>query len=301
MYKGDAGKVLHPFSGCLSFQKELLFAQAGVRWHRALVLFYCYCAKEGRGVDEKKSKVRRLGLATFVLLLPVAIGLPSAYATTLDLTTTGAWGILNEGIFQQYTEGAGGSGNIDAFVRIQRTGVEQGYNTDYRPVEFDENTSASFTHSLLLSEVPIVTNGGTSYREFLVDINQDGQNLLSLDGLEIALHASGNLIGYSTIFASPIYDMDAGEDNWILLDYSLNAGSGAGDMLAYIPDSFFMDEFGAYLNDYVYLYSRFGENFGANDGFEEWAHGADGPIIPEPATLLLLGLGGLALLRKRRA
>ena len=62
-----------------------------------------------------------------------------------------------------------------------------------------------------------------------------------------------------------------------------------------------MDEFGVYLNDYVYLYSRFGENFGANNGFEEWAHGVGGPVIPEPATILLLGLGGLALLRKRRA
>ena len=234
------------------------------------------------------------------LLIIAVVAVSPAHAAMLDLTTVGAWGTINGANFQQFSDGAAGSGNIDSFVRIQKTGVEQGYNTSGRPVEFDENTSLSFTHSLLLSEVPIVTNGGTSFREFLLDINQSGVNLLSLDDLEIALHASGDLIEYSTIFALPIYDMNApGEDNWVKLDYSLNAGSGAGDMLAYIPDSFFMDEFGVYLNDYVYLYSKFGQNLGANDGFEEWAHGVGAPI-PEPGTILLLGLGSLALLRKRR-
>ena len=241
--------------------------------------------------------------AALVGLLIIAVVALSAHADELDLTTVGVWGTINGANFQQFSDGAGGSGNIDAFVRIQRTGVEQGYNTDYRPVEFDENTSATFTHSLLLSEVPVVTDGGINFREFLLDINQSGVNLLSLDGFEIALHASGNLIGYSTIFASPIYDMNApGEDNWVLLDYSLNAGSGAGDMLAFIPDSFFTGAVN-YVeggDNYIYLYSRFGQNFPANNGFEEWAHGVGGPVIPEPATILLLGLGGLALLRKRR-
>ena len=235
------------------------------------------------------------------LLIIAVVAVSSTHADTLDLTAPGAWGTFDGAIFRQYSEGAGGSGNIDAFVRIQLTGVEQGYNTDYRPVQFDENTSATFTHSLLLSDVPTVSDNGTNYREFLLDINQQHQVFLSLDGLEIYLEADPSIGLYPDNFTTLVYDLDAGEDNWVKLDYSINAGSGAGDMLAYIPDSFFMDEFGVYLNDYVYLYSRFGENFGANNGFEEWAHGVGGPVIPEPATILLLGLGGLALLRKRRA
>jgi len=234
----------------------------------------------------------------------VAVMVCPARAAMYDLTTEGSAWTINGAVFQQYSDGAGGSGNIDSFVRIQGTEIQQGYNTDYRGTgfpEFDENTSLSFTHSLLLSSVPTVTNGGTSYREFLLDINQNGEPILSLDAVKIAVQASGDLFGYSSIFSSPIYDLDAGGDNWVKLDYSINAGSGAGDMLMYVPDIVFQDGSGGYLGDYVYLYSKFGENSLADDGYEEWAHGVGGPIIPEPATVLLLGLGALALPKKRRA
>lgn len=247
--------------------------------------------------------MRRLVLLSFVCLLYGATRAPSAYGTTLDLTTQGSWGTINAAVFQQYSPTGTGSGNIDSFVRIQGFGIQQGYNTDYRGdgfPEFDEDTSLTFTHSLPLSAVPTVTDGIT-YREFLLDINQNGEHILSLDELRIALHSSPDLFGYSTIFTLPIYDLDDGQDNWIKLDYSLNGGSGQGDMLAYIPDSLFMDEFGVYLGDCVYLYSKFGQNSPADDGFEEWAYGVDGSIIPEPATALLLGLGALALAAKRKA
>jgi hypothetical protein len=94
---------------------------------------------------------------------------------------------------------------------------------------------------------------------------------------------------------SEIASEDSGGDNWVLLDYSLNGGSGQGDMLAYIPESLFEG-----LGDYIYLYSRFGENSPTDDGFEEWAHGVGEPVIPEPATIFLLGAGTLILGRKRR-
>ena len=73
----------------------------------------------------------------------------------------------------------------------------------------------------------------------------------------------------NTVDVSPIYDLDAGlesgEDNYVLLDYWLNHGSGPGDMFADIPDSVFGD------HTCVYLYSKFGVNEGAHAGFEEWA------------------------------
>lgn len=244
--------------------------------------------------------MRRFILFVFVCMLSAAVRLPSAHALMYDLTTPGSSWTINDALFQQFSDGAGGSGNIDAFVRVQATGVEQGYNTDYRPVQFNEDNSATFNHSLLLSDVPILADDGTDYREFLLDIDQSSQ-FISLDKVEIYLEATADIGLYPNNFTTLVYDLDADQDNWVKLDYSINAGSGAGDMLLYVPDSLFMDEFGVYLNDYVYLYSMFGVNISANNGFEEWARGIGGPVIPEPATLLVLGLGSLAVLgRKRR-
>jgi hypothetical protein len=243
--------------------------------------------------------MRRVVLLVFGCLLSTMTGLRPAHGTVLDLNTPGSWGTINGAIFQQFSDGGAGSGNIDAFVRIQANPVEQGYNTDYRPVQFDEDNSSTFNHSLLLSEVPTVTDGGTTYRELLLDIDQSAR-YISLDKLEVYLEATDNIGLYPDNFTTLVYDLDAGEDSWIKLDYTINAGSGAGDMLAYIPDDYFKDEFGVYLNDYVYVYSKFGENFAADNGFEEWAHGVGGPVIPEPATILLFGISGLLVLRHKR-
>ncbi|MEE9369861.1 MAG: PEP-CTERM sorting domain-containing protein [Sedimentisphaerales bacterium] len=239
--------------------------------------------------------MRKLVLLTLILLLSAAIELPTAHAVVLDLTTEGSSGTINNAKFYQFNELPTGSGLIDSFLRIRGFGVQEGYNTD-GTVEFD--TMSSFTNSIQLSAsvVPIANIDGTLYREFLLDINQDGQNILSLDDIKIYLEATPDISGWPDNFSTPIYDLDNGGDNWIKMDETLNAGSGHGDMLALIPDSLFTGQEG----QYIYLYAKFGVNSVADDGFEEWAYGTDGPIIPEPATVLLLGLGALALLRKRR-
>ena len=240
-------------------------------------------------------------LVTLLLASAVcAVGI--ANAATLDLTTVGASGILNGALFQQVDTQSTGSGVIDSFVRIQANGIEEGYNTDYRHVEFDEHTTATFNHSLNLSSVPIVKVYGVDYREFLLDVNEStSQRELSLDKLELYLLGSGNLHNYAS-FGTPIYTLDPDpepeKDNWIKLDYSLNSGSGSGDMFAYIPNSFFTGP-----NQYVYLYSRFGDNISTNAGFEEWALvEREQPPIPEPSGVLalLIGLVGVGGQFRRR-
>jgi hypothetical protein len=201
---------------------------------------------------------------------------------TVDLTTAGAEGMVNGAIFQQGSVQPAGSGVIHAFVRIHGLGgatSEQGYNTDARPLQFDENKSPTFTRSIHLSDIPEVNIGGVSYRAFLLDINQKASEpLLSLDQVRIYEGNSGNLTGYDTktgLLAgmSPLYDLNAGSSqNWVELNGRLAQGLGKSDMTLYVPDSYFLQaDTSGNPDPYVYLFSRFGDNIITNGGFEQWA------------------------------
>ncbi len=197
---------------------------------------------------------------------------------TLDLSSAGAIGSVNGAIFRQIDTQPAGSGVLNSFVRMQSkhdtAGIAQGYNTDARPVQFDEKTSQSFTHALPLSSVPEVNVGGVLYREFLLDVNQTNSTpYMSLDELRIYTGGAPDLTGYnpSTNQLSGInagYDLGAG--NWIKLNSGLNPGSGSTNMAALIPDS----AFGG--GSYVYLYSKFGVNISTHGGYEEWAVSGSG-------------------------
>lgn len=223
-------------------------------------------------------------------------------AQALDFSGAGLQtGTINGAYFQEIdTPTPAGTGVIDSFLRLQSQGnntTEKGYNTDKRPLEFDENNSPQFTRSLLLNDVPIVNIGGVDYRQFILDINEPNADkkdpnlpLITLKALNIFLGNAGNLTGYPTFGgnATQIYNLT---ESLILRDS--NSGSGRYDLLANIPNALFKGS-----NNYVYLYSEF---TGAEGGFEEWA--VRKPLsqpIPTPALLPgLIGMG-LAALRKRK-
>jgi hypothetical protein len=258
-----------------------------------------------------------------------------AIITTLDLTTAGAQqtGTANVGgtfIVRQISPQSTGTGVIDPFVRIQAHNNEQGYNTSLSaPLD---TKPGPWTRALQLSEIPIVNVGGTNYRQFLLDINQNSgasNEILSLSQIQIFQlngdrnngvvnpASDGNNTSALTFSGSPtttqIFKMSATTTNdytTIKMDYSLNSGSGSGDMFLFVRDTLFSP-----LKSNVIMYSDFGSDpagFGSNDGFEEWAvlKSSSSPcigceVVPEPASVTLLGtlivgVGALAL-KKRRA
>jgi hypothetical protein len=235
-------------------------------------------------------------------LLSLAAG--SASAITVDLRPDGASGVINGALYQTMDGKVSGTGTFGTFLRVEGSGgAEQGYNTDWRPVEFDEKTD-QHTQSLLLVSVPLVNIDGTLYRQFLLDANESGsqaQKDISMDKLEIYQAATGSTHGYAADLGTLIYDMDAGVNSTVLIDSTRGQGSGTYDAIVNIPNSLFNQN-----TPYVVLFCRFGDTIAAASGFEEWsvAPGNGNTPIPVPvpaaAWMGLITLAGLAGVKSAR-
>jgi hypothetical protein len=245
--------------------------------------------------ESNTSMILHMKTSRLLTIAGLLVSAASADAlSTLDLTTAGASGTINGGFFQQVPNQSTGTGVIEPFVRLQATGQEfpeSGFNTDLAPMPTVK--TGIWTHDILLSAIPVVNRGGIDYYQILLDINQNsgGSNeLLSLNELEIYTRTGAltsadeysDLTGGATL----VWDLDETEDWTIELNYSLNPGSGSGDMFAYIPVS----DVGTDGTKNFYLFSSFGVPNGPNDGFEEWA------VVRAPTTQVPDGGGTVALL-----
>src|SRR5687767_8777597 len=137
---------------------------------------------------------------------------------TLDVTFVGATATANGALFQQ--SAPVGDDQFETFLRLRdNTGAsEEGYNTDARPFQFDQQGDLTVTHSLQLSEIPTVTVEGTVYREFLLHIAEGRNPRISLEQLRFFVGETGDLTGYNrqarTLSGlTAVWDLDAGTNN----------------------------------------------------------------------------------------
>jgi len=283
------------------------------------------------------SQFRRLNAGTAIQALAVATVLlfatTNAHADYLSLLTPGATGTINGALYVQGESGAAGTGTFPAFVRVQAPGTEQGYNTPVGNV-YDNTNDATHNLNIRVSDLGVVTTAGVcalGCYEFHLDVNESGGNppasnqFISLDELRISTGttASPSIPDAPTAFTGipgdvERYNIETGaQNNGVLLDFQLQAGSGKADMTLFVPISFFA---GALQTDFVYLYSQFGllgtgtptcggggactlgaagagSDFGTSDGFEEWSFraGSAGFVVPEPSTYALYALGAAML------
>ena len=175
----------------------------------------------------------------------------------VDLTAFGSSAFLGNGTVvhrndmdwsDTHGDASEGLGNLNSFVSLSYAGmggVEQGYNTDARPVQHNEAKEPAKTHAIRLSDLPVVTVNGTQYREFVLDVNQKKTaNFLSVDEARIFLGSVGNLTGYNSSFQTlagqtAVWDLDAGEDTTIIARALQNQGSRAGEIVLLVPESSF--------------------------------------------------------------
>jgi hypothetical protein len=239
----------------------------------------------------------RRSLLTVLVLSLCLVGWSTNAGAFYDLQDVTDEDTDGTALFKRFAEGGQGTGNFDSFLRVQghkndsdsNSTTEKGYNTD-GTVEF-ETKDDPHTHSILLSDIPIINILGTDYYEFVLDAAEPSGNSLSVDVLEIYLLSAPDLTGYPFSLADLQYELTG--DN-ILLDNI--TGNGVADLFVYVPVSEFSGT-----NTWVYLYTDMSLAAGS---FEEWGRrtgiGGVPPVIPEPMSMILFGTGLVGAAIRRR-
>lgn len=226
-------------------------------------------------------------------------------AGTAPATTSGT---INGAIFTFGQISSSGTGVWNSFLRIQsNSGSESGYNTDSSNPPFDTK-KGTWTHSVRVSDLPVVSLNNVQYFEYLLDINeaQGASGRISLDQFQIYQGSNPNSNSTDlTSLGTLVFNMDAGMAGNTVLMNTFNSGSGAADYSVLVPIWANADP-----NQYMTLFTQMGAfvapggtpSYESDGGFEEWAFDSSRPtFVPEPGAFsFLVAVAVWGLHRRRR-
>jgi len=245
-------------------------------------------------------------LAAVIIAAGFSVTSPTARATIVDLTTgPDASGEINGALFFATSQGSTGTGVFQPFLRIdENTDFIQGYNTD-GGFPFDDKKPHNFQHSLLISELTGTILNGVAYYVFELDSNQSGGSFTQheIDMVKLQIFTSNDPNQTTTTFDSNgilqlngtlVYNMG---DNVVK---ATALGSGKANFFMYIPVGMLGTG-----EQYLYLYSAFGNSIPSQGGFEEWIFIPGTLPIPETETFfpvigLLVAVLSTRVLRRRK-
>jgi hypothetical protein len=261
-----------------------------------------------KSVFDMKSKILPF-LGAFLVSAGAIASARTARATIVDLTTgPDASGEIDGALFFATAQGATGTGVFQPFLRIdENSDFIQGYNTD-GGFPFDDKKPHNFQHSLLISELTGTLIDGVAYYVFELDSNQSGGSFTQheIDMVKLQIFTSNDPNQTTTTFDSNgvlqlngtlVYNLDAKGDNTVK---ATALGSGKANFFMYIPVGMLGTG-----EEYLYLYSAFGNSIPSQGGFEEWIFIPGVLPIPETETFypvigLLVAVLSTRVLRRRK-
>jgi len=194
--------------------------------------------------------------------------------SAIETCTTNAGAIVSY-IPDSGSGASSGTGVFVPFARVQGSPTEDGYNTDGN-VQFETKTG-TWTHSILVSDIPVRNIGGTDYWEIFVDINDsNGDPLISLNEVEVWFTDNANLVGYVVPTGFPSGAVKQYDFSGNITIKDVNQGSGRADLIYMIPltgiDVGDCNYGSSTCSTYFVLYSEWGTTSGypSDGGFEEW-------------------------------
>ena len=184
----------------------------------------------------------------------------------------------------------------------------------YNDINGRNNSYADVGESLTLAQAGSISYGGNNYVAFYLEANQKGtddgtpgNNYYDITKLQIQTSSSSTITSYNpTAYdadsSNMAYYYDSADNNDETIRLYYGAGNSNWDIVLYVPeDSFVLNDTDPNVPDAEETYIQFYVEYHNTAGADYWGYDRGADIIPEPSSTLLVSLGAMiGLLRRRR-